>query len=126
MPDPAPPACSFTTVAEGAARGQRLDRFLADAIGTVSRSRVKSLIEQGQLRRDGQVCSEPAEPVRPGATLRVESEITEISPSRTKPDRGVVTVRSVTLNQNGEQVQVMTAKLLVFRRPADATLPDQP
>jgi acyl dehydratase len=55
-------------------------------------------------------------PVRPGDTLRVEGEITEISPSRTKPDRGVVTLRGVTVNQNGEQVQVLTAKLLVFRR----------
>ncbi len=55
-------------------------------------------------------------PVRPGDTLRVESEITEISPSRTKPDRGVVTIRSVTSNQNGDTVQVLTARLLVFRR----------
>ena len=54
MQDRAPPAGSFTTVAEPAARGQRLDRFLADAIGTLSRSRVKSLIEQGHARRDGQ------------------------------------------------------------------------
>ena len=68
MQDRAPPAGSFTTVAEPAARGQRLDRFLADAIGTLSRSRVKALIEQGLARRDGSVLSEPAEPVRPGAT----------------------------------------------------------
>jgi 23S rRNA pseudouridine1911/1915/1917 synthase len=68
MQDCRPPADSFTAVAEPAARGQRLDRFLADAIGTLSRSRVKSLIEQGMARRDGQVLSEPAEPVRPGAT----------------------------------------------------------
>jgi 23S rRNA pseudouridine1911/1915/1917 synthase len=59
---------SFQTVAEPAARGQRLDRFLADAIGTLSRSRVKTLIEQGHARRDGQVLAEPAEPVRSGAT----------------------------------------------------------
>jgi 23S rRNA pseudouridine1911/1915/1917 synthase len=59
---------SFQTVAEPAARGQRLDRFLADAIGTLSRSRVKVLIEQGHARRDGQVLAEPAEPVRSGAT----------------------------------------------------------
>lgn len=58
-------------------------------------------------------------PVRPGDTLRVESEITEISPSRTKPDRGVVIVRSVTINQDGDQVQVLTAKLLIFKRRAD-------
>jgi 23S rRNA pseudouridine1911/1915/1917 synthase len=67
MQDRAPPTGSFTTVAEPEARGQRLDRFLADAIGTLSRSRVKALIEQGLARRDGRVLSEPAEPVRPGA-----------------------------------------------------------
>jgi 23S rRNA pseudouridine1911/1915/1917 synthase len=72
MPDPAPPAGSFITVAETTARGQRLDRFLADAIGTLSRSRVKSLIEQGQLRRDGQPLTEPADPVRPGATYQLD------------------------------------------------------
>jgi 23S rRNA pseudouridine1911/1915/1917 synthase len=59
---------SFTVVASAAARGQRVDRFLADAIGTISRTRVKSLIEQGQVRRDGAVLGEPAEQVRPGAT----------------------------------------------------------
>src|SRR6185436_17601277 len=61
----------FTTIAEPAARGQRLDRFLADAIGTLSRSRVKALIEQGHLRRDGAVLSEPSDPVRPGATYQL-------------------------------------------------------
>ena len=68
MQDRAPAAGSFTTVAAPAARGQRLDRFLADAIGTLSRSRVKALIEQGLARGDGRVLNEPAEPVRPGAT----------------------------------------------------------
>ena len=72
MQDQAPSTGSFTTVAEPAARGQRLDRFLADAIGTLSRSRVKALIEQGLARRDGSVLSEPAEPVRPGATYVLE------------------------------------------------------
>jgi acyl dehydratase len=55
-------------------------------------------------------------PTRPGDTLRVESEILEIVPSRSKPDRGVVKVRSSTVNQNGEKVQVFTTKLLVFKR----------
>ena len=63
---------SFTTVAEPASRGQRLDRFLADAIGTLSRSRVKALIEAGHVRCDGKVLNEPAEPVRPGATYQLE------------------------------------------------------
>ncbi|MGA2590249.1 MAG: MaoC family dehydratase [Bryobacteraceae bacterium] len=55
-------------------------------------------------------------PTRPGDTLRVESEIVEITPSRSKPNQGIVTVKSRTLNQNGEPVYVFTAKLLVFRR----------
>jgi 23S rRNA pseudouridine1911/1915/1917 synthase len=70
--DRAPPFGSFTAVAEPAARGQRLDRFLADAIGTLSRSRVKALIEQGLAHSGGRVLSEPAEPVRPGATYRLD------------------------------------------------------
>ncbi len=55
-------------------------------------------------------------PVRPGDTLRVESEIVEIVPSRSKPDRGVVRVKSTMSNQSGEQVFVFTAKVLVFKR----------
>ena len=72
MQDRAPPAGLFTTVADNEARGQRLDRFLADAIGTLSRSRVKTLIEQGRARRDGNVLNEPAEPIRPGATYALD------------------------------------------------------
>jgi acyl dehydratase len=56
-------------------------------------------------------------PTRAGDTLRVESEILEIVPSRSKPNQAVVKVRSITLNQNGEQVQVLTTKILVFKRP---------
>ena len=55
-------------------------------------------------------------PTRPGDILRVESEIIEITPSRSKPDQGIVTVRGTTLNQHGEAVYVLTAKLLVRRR----------
>jgi acyl dehydratase len=55
-------------------------------------------------------------PTRPGDTLRVESEIVEIAPSRSKPNQGIVTVRNTTLNQNGAPVYVFTAKILVFRR----------
>ena len=71
-PDEAFSPGSFTTVAGAAARGQRVDRFLADAIGTISRSRVKALIEQGQVRRDGAMLGEPAEPVRPGASYVID------------------------------------------------------
>lgn len=57
-------------------------------------------------------------PTRPGDTLRVQSEILEILPSRSKPNQGVVKVRSSTLNQHGEPVYVFTAKVLVFKRPS--------
>jgi acyl dehydratase len=56
-------------------------------------------------------------PTRPGDTLRIESEIVEIVPSRSKPSQGVVKVQVTTFNQSGEEVQVLTAKLLVSKRP---------
>ncbi len=59
-------------------------------------------------------------PTRPGDTLQVESEILEITPSRSKPNQAVVTVRSTTFNQNREPVYIFTTKILAFRRPADS------
>jgi acyl dehydratase len=61
-------------------------------------------------------------PTRAGDRLRVESEIVEILPSRSKPNQGIVKVRSTTVNQDGEAVQVFTAKVLAFKR-ATATAP---
>jgi acyl dehydratase len=55
-------------------------------------------------------------PTRPGDILHVESEIVEITPSRSKPHQGIVTIRSTMLNQNGEAVCLLTVKLLVFKR----------
>ena len=46
--------------------GQRIDRLLAEAIGAISRSRVKVLIDEGALSRDGSPVTEPAEPARAG------------------------------------------------------------
>jgi 23S rRNA pseudouridine1911/1915/1917 synthase len=60
------PGAPTRIVAGAEARGERVDRFLADAIGTISRSRVKSLIVAGQAQRDGTTLTEPAEAVRPG------------------------------------------------------------
>jgi len=59
-------------------------------------------------------------PTRPGATLHVESEILELRPSRSRPDRGMATIRSETVNQLGEIVQVLIAKLVVPRRASPA------
>ena len=55
-------------------------------------------------------------PTHPGDTLRVNSEVMEIKPSRSKPNQGIVTFRCVTVNQDGDEVQIMTTKTLVFKR----------
>jgi acyl dehydratase len=56
-------------------------------------------------------------PTRPGDILRVESEILEITPSRSKPQQGIVTVQNTMSNQNGEAVFLLKARILVLRRP---------
>ena len=55
-------------------------------------------------------------PTRPGDTLHVESEVVQVTPSRSRPGRGIVTLRSETRNRRDEIVQVLTAKLVVPRR----------
>lgn len=57
-------------------------------------------------------------PVRPGDSLSLEIEVLEATPSRSRPDRGSALVRNRTLNQNGEEVQVFTVRIVVPRRPA--------
>jgi acyl dehydratase len=56
-------------------------------------------------------------PVRPGDELRVESEVLEVRPSKSRPGQGLIKVRTTTLNQNGEAVQISIGNLLVPRRP---------
>ncbi|MET0540165.1 MAG: MaoC family dehydratase [Variovorax sp.] len=60
------------------------------------------------------------QPTRPGDVLRVESEVMEITPSRSKPDRGMVLMRCETRNQRGEVLQQFLPRLVVMRRPAKA------
>ena len=55
-------------------------------------------------------------PVRPGFQLHVQSEVTEVRPSRSNPQRGIVTVKTETLNQHGEVVQVLVSRLVVPKR----------
>ena len=57
-------------------------------------------------------------PVRPGDELWIEAEVLEVRPSKSRPDQGLVKLRTTTLNQNGEAVQVSVGNLVVPRRPA--------
>ncbi|MGH6913627.1 MAG: acyl dehydratase, partial [Geminicoccales bacterium] len=59
-------------------------------------------------------------PVRPGDTLEARIEILEVTPSRSKPDRGSVRARCVLTNQDGEEVLTMQPVLLLRRRQAEA------
>jgi acyl dehydratase len=60
-------------------------------------------------------------PTRPGDILHVESEVVQVTPSRSRPDRGIVTIRSETRNQRGDVVQTFVAKVVVPRRPDRST-----
>jgi acyl dehydratase len=57
-------------------------------------------------------------PVRPGDALSVEVEILEVTPSRSKPDRGSVRLTYRCTNQKSETVMTMTARVLFLRRAA--------
>jgi acyl dehydratase len=61
-------------------------------------------------------------PVVPGDELRIESEVLEVRPSRSRPDQGLVKIRTQTFNQNGEVVQGVVANAMVPRRPATEKL----
>lgn len=59
-------------------------------------------------------------PVYAGDSLTLHGEILEVKPSRSRPDRGIVTVQCETFNQKGELVQKLLARLMVPRRPVAA------
>jgi len=60
-------------------------------------------------------------PVRPGDVLRVECEVLEVRPSKSRPDQGLVKLRTTTLNQNEDAVQVLVGTLIVPCRPVTPT-----
>ncbi len=80
------------------------------------------LIKSGHIPTGGLIAREIEKiewprPTRPGDTLRAVSEVLETIPSKSKPDRGMRRMRTETRNQNDEVVQVLTALLVVPRRP---------
>lgn len=64
-------------------------------------------------------------PVYPGDELHAVSEVMELRPSRSKPDRGLVLLRTTTRNQHGQAVQEMNGLIMVLRSNAvvDAARP---
>ncbi|WP_240789931.1 RluA family pseudouridine synthase [Roseomonas sp. HF4] len=107
------------TVASPEAAGRRADRFLADAIGSLSRSRVKALMEAGHATRDGLPLTDPSEAVRAGACYAVT--IPPAAPARPRPQAIPLTI----LFEDGDLIVVdKPAGLVVHPAPGnqDGTL----
>lgn len=105
---------------EAAARQSLFGRLAASGWYTASLS--MRLLVEGELKIAGGLVGLGGEmkwprPTYPGDTLRVESEVLDVRVSESKPDRGIVTVRNQTFNQNGETVQLAVVKMLVPCRP---------
>ena len=104
---------------EDAAKGTLFGRLVASGWHTAAIS-MRLQVESGLPIAGGMIgiggeMSWPR-PTRPGDVLSVASEILEVTPSRSRPDRGTIRVRSETRNQRDEVVQILDAKLLVPRR----------
>ena len=107
---------------EEAARASLFGGLVASGWHTAALS--MGLLVGGELRVVGGLIGMGAEdlrwprPVRPGDVLRVVSEVLDLRPSRSRPDRGIVRVRNTTLNQDGQPVMVATVNMVVPRRPS--------
>lgn len=106
---------------DAAARGTLFGGLAASGWHTAAMT--MRLLVEGGLPLQGGIIGGGGEidwpqPTRPGDVLRVTSEVLEIKPSRSRPDRGMVKMRCETQNQRGETLQILIARLVVPRRPA--------
>lgn len=103
---------------------QTLFRGLA-ASGWHTAALTMRLLVDGDLRPAGGIVGTGLDelrwprPVRPGHELRLESEVMDVRPSKSRPNQGLIQVRTTTLNQHGEPVQIQVARLLVLRRQTE-------
>ncbi len=80
------------------------------------------LLVEGELKPEGGIVGAGFDefrwprPVRPGDELRIESEVLDVRPSKSRPEQGLIKVRTTTLNQDNEAVQVLVSNLVVPRR----------
>jgi acyl dehydratase len=79
------------------------------------------LLVGGELKPAGGIVGAGGEiswkhPLEPGDEIRLRSEILEVRVSKSRPEQGLVKVRTTTLNQDGHEVQILIANLIVPRR----------
>lgn len=105
---------------EGAARATLFQGLAASGWHTAAMT--MRLLVEGELRPAGGIVGlgfdelRWPKPVRPEDELHLESEILEVRPSKSRPDQGLIKVRTTTVNQKGEPVQISVGNLLVPRR----------
>jgi acyl dehydratase len=56
-------------------------------------------------------------PVRPGDTLHAVSEVLDVRQSKSRPDQGIIKMRTQTYNQDDQLVMNFVANMIVPRRP---------
>jgi acyl dehydratase len=111
----------FFHLDEEAARKSIFGRLVASGWHTAAMT--MSLVARSEYRSAGGTVGLGLEgmrwpiPVFPGDELRIETEVLEMRPSKSHPDRGLMKLRTRTLNQNGEAVQELIANAMVPRRP---------
>jgi len=92
------------------------------ASGWLTAAVTMRLLVESELKPAGGIVGAGADefrwprPVRPGDELRIESEVLEVRPSKSRPSQGLIKVRTTTFNQNDEAVQIIVANLVVPRR----------
>lgn len=104
-----------------AARDSLFGELVASGWHTASLT-MRLLVDSGLLGPTGTVGVAVDElrwpgPTRPGDTLTLTMEVIEKRESQSKPDRGVLRARVVTLNQTGAAAQSFAATMIVRRRP---------
>ena len=106
---------------EAAARGS-IFRGLA-ASGWHTAAMTMRLLVESEVRPAGGIVGAGFDefrwprPVRPGDELHIEAEVLEVRPSKSRPEQGLIKLRTTTLNQHGEPVQISVGNLVVPRRP---------
>lgn len=107
---------------EAAARSSFFGGLVASGWHTAAMS--MKLMVEGEFRIVGGLIGLGVEelrwprPVHPGDVLRVETEVLQLRPSNSQPDRGIVKLRNTTMNQNSEKVMTQVVNIIVPRRPS--------
>ena len=79
------------------------DEFLLDDVGSLGSGGVDNIRWK--------------KPVRPNDTLRVQSRVTEVRPSESKPDRGIVKSQYSVLNQDDQLVMTIESMGFFLTKP---------